>query len=124
MLESEHDFIERKDYMKDDDFHEDDEERMGIGKGDKEIFENEISEPEIMLFCKGDSQSTELLQKYSNLAKEQQYDALILAVKNLQIDEGSDKELKSHFVKNFYLVIEPLLYRELLILKSIISRKL
>jgi hypothetical protein len=104
MLESEHDFIERKDYMKDDDFHEDDEERMGIGKGVKEIFENEISEPEIMLFCKGDSQSTELLQKYSNLAKEQQYDALILAVKNLQIDEGSDKELKSHFVKNFYLV--------------------
>lgn len=106
MLESEFDYSEKRDYMKDDDFHEDEEERMGIGKGVKEIFENEISEPEIMLFCKGDSQSTELLQKFSSLAKEQQYDALVLAVKNLQIDEGSDKELKSHFVKNFYLVIK------------------
>ena len=105
MYDSEQEINDKKNYIKDDDFHEDDEDRKGLGKGVREIFENEISEPEIMLFCKGDQQSTELLQKFSNLAKEQQYDSLILAIKNVHIEEGSDRELKSHFVKNFYLVI-------------------
>lgn len=103
-FESDLEINDRKNYIKDDDFRDSDFDTRGIGKGVREIFENEISEPEIMLFCKGDSQSTELLQKLSNLAKEQQYDSLILAVKNHQIDDGSDRELKSHFVKNFYMV--------------------
>lgn len=94
-----------KNYIKENDFNQDyDEEREGGGRGVKDIFENEISEPEIMLFCKGDQQSTEILQKFSNLAKEQKYDSLIISINGLQLEEGSDKELKCHFVKNFYLV--------------------
>ena len=112
MYESEHENNgPSKKYIKDDDFRDSDYEQKGAGRGVRDIFENEISEPEIMLFCKGDSQSTELLQKFSNLAKEQQYDSLILAIKNLQIEEGSDKELKAHFVKNFYLVRNGVLCR-------------
>ena len=104
MNDSDQDINDPKNYIKDHDFHIDEDDNMKGGRGVREIFENEISEPEIMLFCKGDQQSTELLQLYSNLAKEQQYDSLILKIKNQDIDENSDKDHKCHFVKNFYLV--------------------
>ena len=105
MYDSDQEINKSKNYIKENDFHPDfEEERRGAGRGVRDIFENEISEPEIMLFCKGHQQSTELLQKYSNLAKEQQYDSLVISIKSLQLEEGSDRELKCHFVKNFYLV--------------------
>ena len=68
----------------------------------KEIFENEISEPEIMLFCKGDSKSSELLILYAKLAKLHEYDKII--EHKVSFDDNPDSDVKSVYVRNFYMV--------------------
>ena len=100
MIESD----EVKNYKILDDIHFNEESEVNSKKGVREIFENEISEPEIMLFCKGDSQSTELLQKFSYLSKCNQYELMINLLQHLEIEDKSDPEKKSRFIKAFYMV--------------------
>ena len=101
MIDSDQEINDPKNYIKDHDFHIDEDDNMIGGKGVREIFENEISEPEIILFCKGDQQSTELLQICSNLAKEKQYDSLILSIKKQNTDKIYDKSINSISLKTF-----------------------
>lgn len=71
-------------------------------RGVKDILEDDILEPEIMLFCKGDQRSTELLIKYAKMAKSHEYDKIIN--QEVRFEENTETDVKSNFVRNFYLV--------------------
>ena len=70
----------------------------------KEILENEISEPEIMLFCKGDKKSTELLNLLAKMTRMQEYDKILKFNYEFVNEENDETEVKSDFVRYFYVV--------------------
>jgi|LauGreDrversion4_2_1035121.scaffolds.fasta_scaffold1815448_1 hypothetical protein len=89
------------DYKPEDDLELEDSIRIQK-RGVKDIFEDEISEPEIMIFCKGDHKSTELLSLYAKMAKLHEYDQIINH--EARFEENTETDVKSNFVRNFYLV--------------------
>ena len=88
-------------YKMSEDF-DDDEILLKKEKSAKDIFESEIYEPELLIFCKDDRKSFELLQFYSKLAIQNNYEA-ILSHKVI-FEENSENEVKSIFIRNFYTV--------------------
>jgi len=93
--------IDEKDYKPEEDIELESSIQI-LKRGVKDIFEDEISEPEIILFCKGDQRSTDLLNKYAKLAKLHEYDKIIN--QEVRFDENTETDVKSNFVRNFYLV--------------------
>jgi len=72
-------------------------------KQSREILENEISEPEIMFFCKGHRKSTELLILFSNMARKHEYDKIL----EYNIEENDESNVKVDLVRYFYMVLLP-----------------
>lgn len=71
-------------------------------KACKDIFEDEFLEPEILLFCKDDKRSLQLLNYMSALAKNNNINEII----NFQDQPGEniESEIKYTFVKFFFKV--------------------